>query len=86
MICCLDRVGVEFGMVPIPSICNSSMLMAIGQRKTKYLKNNKNEIEEETFLNLNTTVDHRFFDGSYGAKMNNDFKTMVETLDDKEIL
>lgn len=80
----MENMGIDFAFVPIPSISNSALLMSIGKKKTKYHKNkDTGAIEEEIYSNINITVDHRFFDGSYAAKLNEEFKSMIEELDEK---
>ncbi len=80
----LDSVGLSIGMVPMPSICNAVMLLALGVPKTKYVKNN-GKIEENIYMNLNVTLDHRYFDGSYAAKLNDEFKQILENVVDDNL-
>jgi hypothetical protein len=85
ILCSLENIGVDYGFVPIPSISNSSMLLAIGKRKTKYFKSAEGKIIENVIVDINCTIDHRFFDGSYAAKLNAEFKRVVENLEERHM-
>lgn len=85
IICDISNFNIEYGMVPLPSISNSSFLVAIGKDKMKYIKKD-NHIEEYNYLNVNFTADHRFFDGSYGGKLISQFKNLYEHMNIESLI
>ena len=77
----VEPLGLNNVFLPIPSISNSSMILALGKKKEIVnLKNGEVEGIEKT---INGSADHRFFDGAYGAKMNVYFKKVIEEMDEK---
>lgn len=58
------------------------MIIAIGKRKTKIVKDEvTGEFKEKIMCKLNYSADHRHFDGGYGSKMNIRFSELIESLD-----
>ena len=89
IICNLESFGIEYGFLPIPSTANCPFIVSIGTKVVKYNLDdnddndnnnnlNKNIVKEEISNNFNFSVDHRYIDGAYGSKMQEDFSRMVE--------
>ena len=82
----LEKTGLDFAYLPIPSISNSSVILSMGIKKKIIDKDEKNNFYEKIFSNFSFSVDHRFFDGAYGAKVNSRFVELMTEVDEKLLL
>jgi pyruvate/2-oxoglutarate dehydrogenase complex dihydrolipoamide acyltransferase (E2) component len=77
-VCNLEKTGLDYAFMPIPSISNSVVVAALGKKQTVIEKDDETGvIKKKLIQNLNFSIDHRFVDGGYGAKFYEAFKTKV---------
>lgn len=62
------------------------MLISISEKKVVYELDENNTIKERIKLILNYTVDHRYVDGAYAAKVSVETKKLLEEPSDELLL
>eukprot|EP00358_Blepharisma_japonicum_P000170 CAMPEP_0202948334 /NCGR_PEP_ID=MMETSP1395-20130829/13253_1 /ASSEMBLY_ACC=CAM_ASM_000871 /TAXON_ID=5961 /ORGANISM="Blepharisma japonicum, Strain Stock R1072" /LENGTH=206 /DNA_ID=CAMNT_0049650291 /DNA_START=308 /DNA_END=926 /DNA_ORIENTATION=+ len=73
----VGEVGVDLGYAPMPTFLRCNILIALSKIKDDIVINN-GRVEVEKTMNFMITADHRFADGTRGAKLENRMKDMIE--------
>jgi hypothetical protein len=68
----LGELGIDNAFFPICAAQYSPVVLTLCKKTIKIEKDEDGNDQENIFLNLQFTIDHRYMDGAVGAKINTD--------------